>query len=301
MKNIQNNSNQSDENRAIRLAFLLNFGFTIIEIIGGLWTNSIAILSDALHDLADTISLSLSWYMERYSRKERDKKYSYGYKRYSMLGALINIFIIIAGSLFVLSEAVPRLLQPQPAKVPGMILFASIGIIVNGFSVLRLRKGKTLNARVATWHLMEDVLGWIAVLIISIVLLFSDIYILDPILSILITIFILINIIRNLKSTLTLFLQAIPEHIDIDNIEKEFLTFNKVKSSHHTHCWSLDGKNHVLTTHVVVDKNATKDEVLQIKCKIKSWIEKLGFEHLTIEIEYEGEICILNDLNNHNS
>jgi len=281
--------NAHDKN--LRMAFMLNLGFAVFEVFGGFWTNSMAILSDALHDMGDSLSLGIAWLLERTSRKGRDKKYSYGYKRFSMLGALINTIILIGGSLFILSEAVPRLLQPEPSKAPGMVIFACIGILVNGFAVMRLRKDQSMNARVVTLHLLEDVMGWSAVLVVSITLLFTDLYILDSILSILITLFILFQVIRNMRTTLSLFLQAIPENIDVDKIEDRFLDFNKVKSSHHTHCWSLDGQHHVLTSHVVVASDTNKDEVLEIKCKIKELANTMGFEHLTLEIEYEGEKC----------
>lgn len=275
------------------MAFLLNFFFALLEMAGGLWTNSVAILSDGLHDLGDSLSLVIAWTLENTAKKGRDKKFSYGYKRFSMLGALINTLILIGGSLFILSEAIPRLFQPEPIYAPGMVILGCIGILVNGFAFMRLRKNQSLNARVATLHLLEDVMGWCAVLIISIALLFTDLYILDPILSILITMFILYHVVRNLKTTLALFLQAIPENVNVEDIEERFLRIHKVKSSHHTHCWSLDGQHHVLTTHVVVESDTQKDQVLEIKCQIKTLAYSMGFEHLTLEIEYEGEKCIM--------
>lgn len=168
-------------------AFFLNLGFTILEIIGGLWTNSLAVLSDALHDLGDSLALGLAWYLERYSQRASDKVYSYGYGRFSLLGALINSVILIGGSLYILSEAVPRILAPEATNAPGMLFLALVGIAVNGLALFRLKGSQSLNVQMVTWHFLEDALGWVAVLLVSLILLFTNAYILDPILSILIT------------------------------------------------------------------------------------------------------------------
>lgn len=284
--------NQShDSTGDLRLAFFLNLSFTIIEIAGGIWTNSLAILSDAIHDLGDSLSLGMAWYLETYARKDKDKKYSYGYRRYSLLSALINTVVLIVGSVFILSRAVTRLFNPEPVDAKGMILFAVLGIIVNGLAMLRLRGGKSLNARVVAWHLIEDVLGWVAVLIMSIVLLFTDLYILDPIFSILITCFVLYNVIKNLRKTLALFLQAVPENVDLEKIENRLLAIDNVCSSHHTHIWSMDGEHHVLTTHLVVEEDTSQDEVLCIKEDINQLSKEMDFLHTTVEIEYGDEKC----------
>lgn len=280
-----------DSTGDLRLAFFLNLSFTIIEIAGGIWTNSLAILSDAIHDLGDSLSLGMAWYLETYARKDKDKKYSYGYRRYSLLSALINTIVLIVGSIFILSRAVTRLFNPEPVDAKGMILFAVLGIIVNGLAMLRLRGGKSLNARVVAWHLIEDVLGWVAVLIMSIVLLFTDLYILDPIFSILITCFVLYNVIKNLRKTLALFLQAVPENVDLEKIENRLLAIDNVCSSHHTHIWSMDGEHHVLTTHLVVEEDTSQDEVLCIKEDINQLSKEMDFLHTTVEIEYGDEKC----------
>jgi len=280
-----------DSTGDLRLAFFLNLSFTIIEIAGGIWTNSLAILSDAIHDLGDSLSLGMAWYLETYAHKDKDKKYSYGYRRYSLLSALINTIVLIVGSIFILSRAVTRLFNPEPVDAKGMILFAVLGIIVNGLAMLRLRGGKSLNARVVAWHLIEDVLGWVAVLIMSIVLLFTDLYILDPIFSILITCFVLYNVIKNLRKTLALFLQAVPENVDLEKIENRLLAIDNVCSSHHTHIWSMDGEHHVLTTHLVVEEDTSQDEVLCIKEDINQLSKEMDFLHTTVEIEYGDEKC----------
>jgi cobalt-zinc-cadmium efflux system protein len=273
----------------LKTAFFLNFGFTILEIAGGLWTNSTAIIADAVHDLGDSLSLGLAWFLNRYAQKGPTHRYSYGYRRYSLLGALINTIILIVGGIIVLFQAVPRLLDPETTHAPGMIGLAVVGILVNGLAAFRLRGDKSANVKVAGWHLLEDLLGWIAVLIVSVILLFTDLYILDPILSILITLYVMVNMIRSLKQTFGLFLQAVPSEVDIREIEAKLQAIDGVHSTHHTHIWSLDGEQHVLTTHLVVDKEAAKEDILQIKKKVTDLAEAQDFEHVTIEIEYAGE------------
>lgn len=275
----------------IRIAFFLNLAFTLFEIFGGIWTNSVAILSDAIHDLGDSFSLGLAWYLERVSNKERDQRYSYGYRRFSLLAALINTIIIITGSLIILSEAIPRLFNPVQPNAKGMAVFAVVGILVNGIAALRFRDSHSLNARVVMWHLLEDVLGWVAVLVVSITLYFFDVPILDPLLSILITSYVLYNVIRNLRKTLALFLQAVPDNVDLDKIEQRLLTIEHVCSTHHTHVWSLDGEQHVLTTHVVVEDGTSYEEVMCVKQEINDLSEQFNLVHTTVEIEYGDEIC----------
>jgi cobalt-zinc-cadmium efflux system protein len=288
-------SHSPDNTAGIKAAFWLNFAFTILEIGGGLWTNSVAIVADAVHDLGDSLSLGLAWFLEHYAQKSEDDTYSYGYRRYSLLGALLNTLVLIVGGFIVLSEAVPRLLAPEPTNAPGMIGFAVVGILVNGLAVLRVKKGQSFNTRVVAWHLFEDVLGWVAVLIVGITLLFSNLYILDPILSLLVTLYILYNVIRNLKQTLAIFLQAVPGEINLKEIKDKISAIAQVQSIHHTHLWSLDGEHHVLTTHVVVADDATKTEILQVKRDVLAIAETTQLAHSTIEIEYEGENCRLKD------
>ncbi|MDZ7847967.1 MAG: cation diffusion facilitator family transporter [Owenweeksia sp.] len=192
-------SNQSGKN--LRLAFFLNLAFTLFEIIGGLWTNSIAILSDALHDLGDSLSLGLSWYLQRKSRQTANQHYTYGYRRFSLLGALINSVVLVVGSVVIIVEAIERLQQPEAPDATGMLIFAIVGVGINGFAALRLRAGKSLNERVVSWHLWEDVLGWLAVLLGAVVMLIWETPWLDPVLSIGITVFILINILKRLRNT----------------------------------------------------------------------------------------------------
>lgn len=293
------NHHHTNTSKNFRTVFFLNFGFTLFEIVGGILTNSIAIISDALHDFGDSISIGLAWYLEKYSRKKSDNKYTYGYGRFSLLGALINAMVLIIGSTFVLANAIPRIIEPQATNAEGMIIFAIIGVIVNGAAVFKLKNEESMNARVMMLHLLEDVLGWIAILAVAISLLFWRTYILDAILSIMITLYILFNVTVNLKKTISLFLQATPDHVQVEMIDEKLKSIDKVISSHHTHVWSLDGANHILTTHLIVDRSTTRDEIVRIKSKCKQLFEDLKMTHFTIEIELEDEVCLMKDDHEH--
>ena len=274
----------------IRTAFFLNLVFSLIEVAGGFFTNSLAILSDALHDLGDSFSIGFSWFMESRARPGRGS-FSYGFRRLSLLAALVNAVVLLVGSVFILSRAIPRLLAPEPTHPGGMLVLAILGILVNGAAVLRLRNGKSLNEQMVAWHLLEDILGWAAVLAVSVALLITDIHILDPLLSILITCFVLYNVVRNLHKTLAIFLQAAPPDLDLAALDLALGAIEGVLSTHHTHAWSLDGAHNVLTTHLVVPAAASRAEVIRVKKAALKLLEHADLEHTTIEIEYEDEEC----------
>jgi len=271
----------------------------VLEIVGGLWTNSLAILADAVHDLGDSLALGAAWYFENYSQRAGDRLYSYGYRRFSLLGAVISAVVLITGSLFILSEVIPRLLHPEPAHAPGMILFAVVGVVVNGLAVLRLRGLHGLNARMVAWHLLEDVLGWLAVLVVGVILLFRPVYILDPILSALITLYVLFNVVKSLRKALNIFLQAVPEGLSLDDLEGALRRLPHVCTTHHTHVWSLDGENHVLSTHVVVEADISKEQIVLLKQGIREVIRDLDVQHSTVEIEFGDEPCRISETIRH--
>jgi cobalt-zinc-cadmium efflux system protein len=281
-----------DSSKAIGFAFFLNLFFAIAEIIGGLLTNSLAILSDALHDFGDSLILGLSWFMERNSGRAPTATFSYGFRRVSLLSALLNSLVLIAGSLYIITEAIPRLIDPPQPHAEGMMWFAIAGIVLNGIAVLRLRQGASMNARVVAWHLLEDVLGWAAVLIASIVMQFVHAPILDPILSLLIAAYILYyNVAVNLTRTLKLFMQGVPDSVDVDAIRAKVQSVRGVIDAHDIHLWSLDGASHVLSVHIVVASELEKSAVIEVKHEIKTALRSENIEHLTLEIEYEDEAC----------
>jgi cobalt-zinc-cadmium efflux system protein len=272
-------------------AFFLNVSFTIIEFIGGVLTNSTAIMADAVHDLGDSLSIGLAWLLNKLGDRRADGVFTYGYQRFSLFGALINGVVLIAGSLWVLSEAIPRLFEPQLPHAVGMFWLAVLGVAVNGFAAYKLSHGKTLNERVLNWHLLEDVLGWVAVLIVAVVMMFYDWPILDPLLSIGFTAFILVNVVRNIKAAGRLLMQATPDRALHEQVLKEFLAVDHVEEAHHVHIWSLDGEHHVLTAHLCLDRFIDAQRQLAIKGDISSRLDKLDFVHTTIEFEFPDEIC----------
>jgi cobalt-zinc-cadmium efflux system protein len=288
-----NHHHRDDSNQNLKLAFFLNLGFTIIEIIGGIWVNSVSILSDALHDLGDSISLGLSWYLNNKSKQSADGKFTFGYRRFSLLGALINSVVLIGGSVYIISEAVNRILEPEQSNALGMVAFAILGIAVNGYAAWKVGKGKTLNERVVSWHLLEDVLGWVAVLMVALVLLVKNVPYLDPALSILITLYVLWNVIKRLKETLHLFLQGVPEDINLTEVEQKILKIENISSLHHTHIWSLEGEHHVFTTHVSLENITEFNQILKVKNSIKEVLKEYHFAHYTVETELEEENCDL--------
>lgn len=278
----------------IKVAFFLNLAFSLVEIVGGIFTNSVAIVADALHDLGDSLSLGLAWWLEKLSGKRRDQRFSFGYRRLSLLAALINGIVLVGGSIFVLWKTIPRLLAPEAVHVPGMFWLAALGIAVNGLAVLRLRSGSSMNEKVVSWHLLEDVLGWVAVLIVSIIMYFKPLPILDPLLSLVITAVILWNVIKRVKQTSAIFLQAIPEGIDIDAIEQSIDELTGVVSVHDTHIWSLDGEHHIASTHVVTN-DVTIGNSLLIRQQVREIFSAVGINHVTVEIEAVGEDCVTAD------
>jgi cobalt-zinc-cadmium efflux system protein len=273
------------------VALLLNLGFAILEIFGGLWTGSVAILTDAVHDFGDAMALGLALVFEKRANKRPDLRYSYGYRRLSLLSATLTSVFLIVGSCLVLTQAIPRLLNPVTPRLNGMLAFAALGIAVNGFAAWRLMRGRTMNERVASWHLMEDVLGWVSVAIGALVMRFFDLPIIDPLLSVVFSLFIFWNVGRNLHATVKLFLQATPDDVDLPAFRREVEALPGVRGTHDAHLWSLDGESHVLTIHVVVDEAATVHQLQGLKTSIRALATKRGKIHVTVETEAADVNC----------
>jgi cobalt-zinc-cadmium efflux system protein len=283
--------NENEDSQRIGWAFWLNFIFTIIEFIGGWLTNSVAIMADAVHDLGDCLSIGLAWYLSKVGHKAATEKYSYGFKRLSLLGAMINGLILIVGSVWILVEAIPRLFEPEMPVTEGMIALSILGIAVNGFAAYKLSGGHSMNEKVLNWHLIEDVLGWVAVLFVAILLQFVHWPILDPILSIVFTLFISVNVIRYVIKTMKLFLQGVPDYESRLEIRKALLGISHVEEIHHLHFWSLDGEQHVLTAHLVIECSVDMQTLLQLKYQVAKSLESFNLAHTTIEFELPGEPC----------
>ena len=275
----------------IKVAFFLNLSFTIIEIIGGVLTNSVAILSDAVHDFGDSLSLGLAWYFQKLAKKGRTKSYSYGYKRFSLVGAIVNSIVLIIGSIFILTEAIPRIISPEETHAKGMFILAIFGVIVNGVAVFRMRKGKSINEKVVSLHLLEDVLGWVAVLIGSVIMYFFDLPIIDPILSIAIACYVLFNVFRNIRQSLRIILQGIPQEVDLSEIETSVKALGNIDNIHDLHVWSMDGEYNVLTMHVTLKEALPMNKLAELKVQIRGLLDEEHVQHATIEFETMGEQC----------
>jgi len=282
---------ENADSTRIGWAFWLNFTFTIIEFIGGWLTNSVAIMADAVHDLGDTLSIGLAWYLSKLGKKASTEKYTYGFKRLSLMGAMINGVILVVGAVWILSEAIPRLANPEMPVTEGMMGLAVLGILVNGLAAYKLHGGHSMNEKVLNWHLIEDAMGWVAVLIVAIVLHFVNWPILDPILSIGFTLFILINGIRYVVQTMSLFLQGVPDLATRNAISKQLLSIKHVEEIHHVHFWSLDGEQHVLTAHVVINCLIDNEKLRALKQEVNERLTPFGLSHTTIEFELPGEPC----------
>lgn len=270
--------------KRVQIAALINVGFTILEIVGGFWTNSLAILSDALHDFGDSIALLVSWLFERGARKSPDTSRTFGYQRLSLFSALFSAMVLVGGSIVILSQVVPRVLNPENVNATGMVGLAIIGILFNGMGFFLLKKGESLNEKVLSWHLLEDVLGWAIILVGGIIIHFWDVYLLDPIMTVGLTVFILYNVSKNLKEAVNILLQGVPQHININKVKRDLLAIDGVTGVHDMHIWSLEGETDILTAHIVVDEVRLKTPD-QTRKAIKETLRKHHVEHSTIELE----------------
>lgn len=287
----QHHSSVGQEQRNIAIAFWLNFSFTLIELAGGWWTNSVAILADAVHDLGDSLAIGFAWLAAVVAAKGATNAYSYGYRRWSLLSALVTGVVLLLGSVWVLIMSVPRLFEPVLPHAPGMIVLAVLGVLVNGAAVFKLKTGKTQNEQVLSWHLLEDVLGWAVVLIGAVLIYFTGWALLDPLLSIGFTLFILLNVWRSLKKTLALFLQVAPDLTLRDNIETVLRQLPFVQDLHHLHLWSLDGEQHVLTVHLTLQADCGSAQLADYKAQIKQQLQPFALTHTTVEFEMPAELC----------
>jgi len=268
----------------ILIAFILNISFSIIEFFGGIFTNSVAILSDSIHDLGDALSIGISYFLEKKSKKKADNKYTYGYIRFSVLGGVITTTILLVGSILVIIGAIKRLLDPVEVNYSGMIIFAIIGIILNFIAAYVTREGDSLNQKSVNLHMLEDVLGWVVVLIGAIIMNFTDISIIDSIMSIGVALFILINSLSNLKVVLDIFLEKTPNDVDIEELKKHLQEIKDVEDIHHIHVWSMDGYNNYATMHIVTKSK----NVQEVKKQIREELSEHNICHAILETEDEA-------------
>lgn len=273
--------------RNILFAFILNLFFTVFEFFGGIFTGSFAILSDAIHDFGDAISIGIAYLLEKKSKKRPNSTYTYGYARYSILGALITTIILILGSVFIIIGAVTRLFEPTEVNHDGMIILAIIGVIINSAAVYITHGGKNLNQRSVSLHMLEDVLGWVVVLIGSIAIKITDLSIIDPAMSIAVAGFILFSSLRNFGEILDLFLEKTPRGVSVKDLKSHLRALPDVESLHHLHLWSMDGINNYATLHIVTSSKKTEE----LKTAIRTEMAEHGIQHVTIELEAPAEHC----------
>ncbi len=270
----------------ILIAFILNFCFAVLEMIGGLLTGSIAIVSDAMHDFGDAVSIGVSWFLEKKSKQPPDDLHTYGYLRYSVLGSLITTLILLIGSAAVIIGAVGRCIKPAEIDYNGMLILAVIGVCVNACAAFFTHGGSSLNQRAVNLHMLEDVLGWILVLIGAVLMRFFDISLLDPLLSIGVSVFLLIHAVRNLAEIADLFLEKTPRGIDPVQIKEQLEQLDGVREVHHMHIRSLDGYRHEAVMHIVTDDNTQT-----VKAHVRALLSAQGIVHTVLETEAVSEHC----------
>lgn len=280
----------SKKDNSTRTAFLLNLTFTILELIGGIISGSIAILADSLHDFADSISLGLGWYFEKKSKKGSSENYSYGYARFSLLGALINAITLLLGSIYIIYESVKRIMNPEMPDAYWMLGISILGIVLNSIGAWKLKSGKTMNKQVMTIHLLEDSIGWLAVLIASIVLLFVEVPVIDPILAIVINLTVLIFVLSKLVESIKIMLQRVPKDVNLPELRQKILCLDNVKKVTHLHVWSLTKEKVVVTVHAQVTDIQTIDQAGEVKRQIQHIFSDLDTEHISIDLQYQNNL-----------
>ena len=267
---------------AVWLAFLLNFSFAIIEFIfGGLFGSS-AILADAVHDLGDALAIGISAFLESISNREEDSRYTLGYKRFSLLGAILTAVILITGSTLVILENISKFIEPQPVDHEGMLWLGVIAIIINLTASLIVRKGQTKNESILSLHFLEDTLGWLAVILMAIVLRFTDWYFLDPLLSLGISVFILSKALPRFWSTVKIFLDAVPEGVDIKQVKNDLEQLDHVASINQLNLWTMDGLEKNAIVHVCLKR---MEDMEVSKTAIRHYLKDIGFQNVTIEVD----------------
>ena len=267
---------------AVWLAFFLNLSYAIVEFIAGGVFGSSAVLADSVHDLGDAIAIGVSAFLETISNREEDSHYTLGYKRFSLLGALVTAVILMTGSVLVILENITKLFHPQPVNDEGILWLGIIAVSINVLASLVVRKGKTKNESILSLHFLEDTLGWVAVILMAIVLRFTDWYILDPLLSLVISIFILSKAILRFWSTLKIFLDAVPEGVDIQRVKSDLEQLDHVASINQLNLWTMDGLEKNAIVHVCLKK---VEHMEVCKEAIRAMLKDYGFQNITIEVD----------------
>ena len=272
--------------RNILVAFLLNLFFSVFEFFGGLFTGSVAILSDAVHDLGDALGIGVSWFLERKSKRQADDTYTYGYARFSVLGSVFTCGILLLGSVGVVVSAAGRLMAPVPIRYDGMILFAVVGVAVNLTAALVTRKGESLNQKAVNLHMLEDVLTWVVVLMGAVVMRYTDWTVIDPLASIAVAVYVFIHAVGHLREAVDIFLEKVPDGYSVAAIKAQIEAVEGVIDAHHVHIRSIDGYTHAASLHVVADGDSAA-----VKAAVRGALQEIGIAHVTVEVERTDEVC----------
>ena len=267
---------------AVWLAFFLNLTYAIVEFIAAGVFGSSAVLADSVHDLGDTIAIGISAFLETISNREEDNQYTLGYKRFSLLGALVTAIILMTGSVLVILENVTKILNPQPVNDEGILWLGIIAITINVLASLVVGKGKTKNESILSLHFLEDTLGWLAVILMAIVLRFTNWYILDPLLSLVISFFILSKALPRFWSTLKIFLDAVPEGLDIEQVKNGLERLDNVASLNQLNLWTMDGLEKNAIIHLCLED---WEQMTETKNQVRQLLEERGVQNITIEVD----------------
>lgn len=267
---------------SIWLAFFLNLSYAIVEFIAGGIFGSSAVLADSVHDLGDAIAIGISALLETISNREEDRQYTLGYKRFSLLGAMLTAVILMIGSVLVILENITKIVHPQPVNENGILWLGIIAVAINVLASIVVRKGKTKNESILSLHFLEDTLGWLAVILMAIILKFTDWYILDPLLSLVISIFILTKAIPRFWSALKIFLDAVPEGVDIKKVKNDLEQLDNVASVNQLNLWTMDGLEKNAIIHVCLKRI---EDMEASKTAIRHYLKDIGFHNITIEVD----------------
>ena len=268
------------------VAFFLNLSYAIVEFIAGGIFGSSAVLADSVHDLGDAIAIGISAFLETISNREEDSHYTLGYKRFSLLGAMVTAVILMTGSVLVILENIAKIFHPQPVNDEGILWLGIIAITINVLASLVIRKGQTKNESILSLHFLEDTLGWVAVILMAIVLRFTDWYILDPLLSLVISFFILSKALPRFWRTLKIFLDAVPEGVDIQKIKTDLAELDHVASINQLNLWTMDGLEKNAIVHVCLKE---MEHMETCKESIRIFLKYCGFQNITIEVDADLE------------
>lgn len=264
------------------IAFLLNLSFAIIEVVFGLVFNSSAVLADAVHDTGDALAIGLSALLEKISNKKEDRHYTLGYKRYSLLGAILTSIILIIGSILVLWENIPKIFAPEPVDYNGMLVLGIVAILVNLAASKVVSHGHSHNESILSLHFLEDILGWLAVILVSIVLRFTDWYFLDPLLSLLIAGFILSQALPKFWDNIKIFLDHVPSDVDLGQFYQELESLDNVQDIAQLNVWTTDGIEKYAMIHVCLKETEQSQETRQA---IHQLVKSFGIVCATIECD----------------